>query len=87
MKCPYCEENQSKVTDSRDTEIGIRRRRECQACNNRFTTIEVVRMTALQVDKRDGRRQEFSRDKLLAGINMACTRRPIPRRDIGQNGR
>ena len=82
MKCPYCEENQSKVTDSRDTEIGIRRRRECQACNNRFTTIEVVRMTALQVEKRDGRRQEFSRDKLLAGINMACTRRPIPRRDI-----
>ena len=82
MKCPYCEENQSKVTDSRDAESGIRRRRECLSCGRRFTTHEQVRLPALLVDKRDGRRQEFSRDKLVSGVNMACTRRPIPRRDI-----
>lgn len=82
MKCPYCESSQSKVTDSRDTENGIRRRRECLSCGRRFTTHEQVRLPALLVEKRDGRRQDFGRDKLLAGIDMACTRRPIPRRDI-----
>lgn len=82
MKCPYCEADQSKVTDSRDAENGIRRRRECLSCGRRFTTHEQVRLPALLVDKRDGRRQEFNRDKLVSGINMACTRRPIPRHDI-----
>ena len=82
MKCPYCEENQSKVTDSRDTENGIRRRRECLSCGRRFTTHELVRLPALLVEKRDGRRQEFDRQKLLTGVNMACTRRPIPGRDV-----
>ncbi len=82
MKCPQCEQNQSKVTDSRETDTGIRRRRECLACGNRFTTHELVRIPTLQVDKRDGRRQDFSRDKLLTGINMACTRRPIPQREL-----
>ena len=82
MKCPYCETAQSKVTDSRDTDNGIRRRRECLSCGRRFTTHEQVRLPALQVEKRDGRRQEFSRAKLVSGIDMACTRRPIPRRDI-----
>ena len=82
MKCPYCETAQSKVTDSRDAENGIRRRRECLSCGRRFTTHEMVRLPALLVDKRDGRRQEFSRAKLVSGIDMACTRRPIPRREI-----
>ena len=82
MKCPYCETVQSKVTDSRDADNGIRRRRECLSCGRRFTTHEQVRLPALQVEKRDGRRQEFSRAKLVSGIDMACTRRPIPRRDI-----
>ncbi len=82
MKCPYCEDNQSKVTDSRDADNGIRRRRECLSCGRRFTTHEQVRLPALLVEKRDGRRQEFDRVKLLAGVNMACTRRPIPRRDV-----
>lgn len=82
MKCPYCEENQSKVTDSRDTENGIRRRRECLSCGRRFTTHELVRLPALLVEKRDGRRQEFDRQKLITGVNMACTRRPIPGRDV-----
>ena len=82
MKCPYCEGNQSKVTDSRDAENGIRRRRECLSCGRRFTTHELVRLPALLVEKRDGRRQEFDRRKLLTGVNMACTRRPIPGRDV-----
>ncbi len=82
MKCPYCESSESKVTDSRETEHGIRRRRECLTCNRRFTTHEQVRLPALLVEKRDGRRQEFDREKLLTGVNMACTRRPIPRRDV-----
>lgn len=82
MKCPYCEESQSKVTDSRDTENGIRRRRECLSCGRRFTTHEQVRLPTLLVEKRDGRRQEFDRQKLMTGVNMACTRRPIPGRDV-----
>ncbi len=82
MKCPQCDQNQSKVTDSRETDTGIRRRRECLACGNRFTTHELARIPTLQVDKRDGRRQDFSRDKLLAGVNIACTRRPISQRDL-----
>ena len=82
MKCPYCEGNQSKVTDSRDAENGIRRRRECLSCGRRFTTHEQARLPTLLVEKRDGREQEFDRDKLLAGVIMACTRRPIPQRDI-----
>lgn len=82
MKCPYCDAGESKVTDSRDAENGIRRRRECLSCGRRFTTHEQVRLPVLLVDKRDGRRQEFNRDKLVSGIDMACTRRPISRRDI-----
>ena len=82
MKCPYCDAGESKVTDSRDSDNGIRRRRECLSCNRRFTTHEQVRLPALLVDKRDGRQQEFNREKLVSGIDMACTRRPIPRRDI-----
>ena len=82
MKCPYCESSQSKVTDSRDTDNGIRRRRECLSCGRRFTTHEQVRLPALLVEKRNGRREDFSRDKLLTGVDMACVRRPIPRRDI-----
>ena len=82
MKCPYCESGQSKVTDSRDADSGIRRRRECLSCGRRFTTHEQVRLPALLVEKRDGRRQDFSRDKLLAGVDIACIRRPIPRRDM-----
>ncbi len=82
MKCPYCEASQSKVTDSRDAENGIRRRRECLSCGRRFTTHEQVKLPVLLVEKRDSRRQEFNRDKLVSGIAMACTRRPIPHRDI-----
>ncbi len=82
MKCPYCESGQSKVTDSRDIELGIRRRRECLSCGRRFTTHEQVRLPSLLVEKRNGRREDFSREKLLTGVDMACVRRPIPQRDI-----
>ena len=82
MKCPQCEQSRSKVTDSRETDSSIRRRRECLDCGHRFTTHELVRIPAVQVDKRDGRRQDFSRDKLLSSIGVACIRRPIPQRDL-----
>ena len=82
MYCPYCDSPDSKVTDSRAVGDGIRRRRECDRCGLRFTTYERVQSTALLIVKRDGRRQEFDRDKLLSRIVTACAKRPIPFRDI-----
>jgi transcriptional repressor NrdR len=79
--CPYCEHNDDKVIDSRSSEQGrtIRRRRQCLKCDRRFTTYERVEQTArLTVVKRDGRREPFDRDNILAGINAACGKRPIP---------
>lgn len=78
MKCPYCNSADSKVTDSRTAEDGIRRRRECLSCGLRFTTYERVQSAALQVIKRDGRREEFNREKLAAAIRAACAKRPLP---------
>ena len=68
MRCPYCGHQDSKVTDSRTAEDGIRRRRECLRCGLSFTTYERVQSAALQIIKRDGRREEFNRDKLTRGI-------------------
>ena len=82
MRCPYCHSPDSRVTDSRTVENGIRRRRECTQCGLRFTTYERVQSTALLVAKRDGRREEFNREKLTTGIMMACAKRPVPYRDI-----
>ena len=82
MKCPFCSYSDSKVTDSRTVENGIRRRRECQRCSLRFTTYERIQATALMVSKQDNRREEFDREKLLSGIRKACTKRPIPSRTI-----
>lgn len=76
MKCPQCQHPESKVTDSRDSERGIRRRRECLACGFRFTTYE-HQANALQVVKKDQRREEFSREKLAGGIRKACAKRPV----------
>ena len=78
MLCPYCGHNDSRVIDSRDAGDGIRRRRECLQCGLRFTTYEKVQATALLVVKRDGRREEFNRDKLLNSIRLACAKRPLP---------
>ena len=82
MHCPYCGSADSKVTDSRVVENGIRRRRECRECQARFTTYERVQATALTVTKRDSRREEFDRGKLEAGIRKACTKRPVSARAV-----
>ncbi len=78
MNCPYCGDEESRVIDSRDAGEGIRRRRECLGCRARFTTYERVQPAVLWVHKKDGRREEFSRDKLLAGMRKACEKRPLP---------
>ncbi len=80
MRCPTCEERDTRVIDSRDLDDGatIRRRRECVTCGARFTTYERVEAARLVVMKRDGARQEFDRDKLAAGLRKALTRRPVP---------
>ena len=79
MKCPYCENEDSKVIDSRHTEDGraIRRRRECEKCGRRFTTYEKIEEMILMVIKNDGSRQAFDRNKLLNGIIRACEKRPV----------
>ena len=82
MRCPHCSYGDSKVTDSRVVEAGIRRRRECQSCGLRFTTYERVQSTALMVSKQDNRREEFNREKVIQGIRKACTKRPISSRTI-----
>ena len=84
MKCPFCEHTETKVIDSRHTEEGhaIRRRRECDQCNKRFTTYEKIEEMMLMVVKKDGRREPFDRMKVLSGIIKACEKRPVPMADI-----
>jgi transcriptional repressor NrdR len=65
------------VTDSRSTDDGIRRRRECTICGERFSTVETPQHSNIQIVKKDGRREEFSREKLMGGLRRACTKRPI----------
>src|SRR5215470_1799132 len=79
MRCPKCGCQDDKVVDSRASREGatIRRRRECVGCGFRFTTYEEIERAGLVVLKRDDRREEFSREKLLAGIKKACQKRPI----------
>ena len=78
MRCPNCGAQDSRVTDSRDTGEEIRRRRECAQCGVRFTTYERIQHATLMVVKRDGRREEFAREKLLRSIRLACVKRPLP---------
>jgi transcriptional repressor NrdR len=79
MRCPKCACLNDKVIDSRASREGsiIRRRRECEGCGHRFTTYEEIEHQGLVVIKRDGRREEFSKDKLLSGVKRACQKRPI----------
>jgi transcriptional repressor NrdR len=79
MRCPKCGCQDDKVVDSRASREGatIRRRRECIACAHRFTTYEEVERSGMMIVKRDGRREEFSKDKLLSGVKKACQKRPI----------
>ena len=79
MLCPKCRSVDDKVIDSRASREGatIRRRRECLQCGHRFTTYEEIEHEGLMVVKRDGRREEFSREKLFSGLKKACQKRPI----------
>jgi transcriptional repressor NrdR len=77
VKCPFCEFEDSRVTDSRAIDEGIRRRRECLRCNTRFTTYERIQTAGMLVIKKDGRREPFSREKLLSGLQLACQKRPL----------
>lgn len=77
MRCPYCSYRDSRVTDSRASGDGIRRRRECARCGERFTTLEAVQLSTIQIIKKDGRREDFNREKLLAGLRVACAKRNI----------
>lgn len=84
MKCPYCGDPESKVVDSRHSDDGlsIRRRRECLACQRRFTTYETVESLPIIVVKKDGSRQAFNRSKILNGMVRACEKRPVPLADL-----
>ena len=79
MKCPYCGYQESKVVDSRhsDDNTSIRRRRECLACQKRFTTYETVESLPMVVVKKDNSRQSFDRNKVLNGMVRACEKRPV----------
>ncbi len=81
MKCPYCGFHESRVTDSRDQGGTIHRRRRCERCFQRFSTVESVVLPELMVVKRDGRRESFRREKIQTGLILACQKRPIP---VGQ---
>ena len=85
MDCPYCQNNETKVTDSRDTgALSIRRRRECLKCGKRFTTYEHIELQPLYVIKKDGRRENFDRNKIRSGITKALEKRPVNHEQIEQ---
>jgi transcriptional repressor NrdR len=83
MKCPYCEHEKTHVLDtSHDSRGGIRRRRLCIRCDRRFSTYERSILATPMLVKRDGTKEEFSREKLMAGIRAACAKRPVAAADI-----
>jgi transcriptional repressor NrdR len=84
MKCPFCGHAENKVIDSRISKDGkaVRRRRECLSCGKRFTTYEYVEDILPMVVKKDGRREQFDRQKILSGIKKACEKRPISMESI-----
>ena len=86
MKCPFCGEVEDRVVDSRAAKIGdtIRRRRECLKCKRRFTTYERIDEIPYMIVKKDGRREKFDRQKLMAGLLKACEKRPVPMAKLEQ---
>ena len=86
MKCPYCGFGQDRVVDSRESKEAdsIRRRRECERCNRRFTTYERTYEIPYMVVKKDGRRERFDRQKVLSGLLRACEKRPVPMSKLEQ---
>ena len=83
MRCPYCKHDASRVIDtSHDGRGGVRRRRECEHCGQRFSTYERPILATPLIVKQDGSREEFDRDKLIRGIRIACAKRPVSATDI-----
>ena len=83
MRCPYCHHEGSRVVDtSHDTRGGVRRRRECDTCGQRFSTYERPILATPLIIKQDGTREEFDREKLIRGIRISCAKRPVPAADI-----
>jgi transcriptional repressor NrdR len=83
MHCPFCQHNKSKVVDTtKEAPGGIRRRRECLKCGERFSTIERAILGTPLIVKQDGTREEFNREKLSQGVRIACTKRPVSAADI-----
>jgi transcriptional repressor NrdR len=83
MHCPYCQNDESKVVDtSHDNHGGIRRRRECEKCGQRFSTYERPILSTPLIIKQDGTREEFDREKLARGIRISCAKRPVSAADI-----
>ena len=86
MRCPFCGNTEDRVVDSRESREGdvIRRRRECVACERRFTSYEKIEQLPFQVVKRDQRREEYDREKLMRGLHVACRKRPISEAQLQQ---
>jgi transcriptional repressor NrdR len=84
MLCPYCSNDETKVTDKRDSKNETRRRRECLKCTKRFTTYETIVPVEIFVIKKDGRREPFSAEKLKSGFIKACEKRPVSQEAINQ---
>ncbi|OGO73024.1 MAG: transcriptional regulator NrdR [Chloroflexi bacterium RBG_19FT_COMBO_56_12] len=83
MRCPYCKHEESRVIDtSHDTRGGVRRRRKCENCKQRFSTYERPILATPLIVKQDGTREEFDRDKLIRGIRISCAKRPVSATDI-----
>lgn len=83
MRCPYCQNSNSKVLDTtHDARGGVRRRRECESCGQRFSTYERPILATPLIIKRDGTREEFDREKLESGIRISCAKRPVSASDI-----
>jgi transcriptional repressor NrdR len=82
MKCPYCGNARTRVIDTTRSTRGVRRRRVCKSCGQRFSTVERAILTTPLVVKRDGRREEFNHEKLLSGLRTACARRPVSADDL-----
>lgn len=83
MRCPYCQYEESRVLDTtHDTRGGVRRRRECEKCHQRFSTYERPILATPLIIKQDGTREEFDREKVSRGIRIACAKRPVSAADI-----
>jgi len=83
MLCPHCQSGNTRVIDTtHDSRGGIRRRRECESCSQRFSTYERAILSTPMIVKKDNTREEFNKDKLIRGLRIACAKRPVPAAEI-----